>query len=68
MQTVTTNKPFLLPGSYRTHLPINDMMKQAKASNCRIDAIKKKKELERKKLLLICAIYTEKDLAPAVFC
>lgn len=68
MQTPATNKAFFLTGSYRTHLPIEEMMKQAKASNERIAAIKKKNEIERKKVLLRCAIITERDLIPVEIC
>jgi hypothetical protein len=68
MQTATQNKSFLLIGSYRTHLPIKDMMKEAKASNKRMQAIKRKNAIERKKILLRCAIITEKDLVPAGVC
>lgn len=55
-------KSFYLTGSYKTHLPIKEMNKQAKAYWKRIDAIKKQSDIEHKMTMLRCWIITEKEL------
>lgn len=57
------SKSFLLNGSYKKHLPIREMNKEARRYWKKIDAIKKQDELEKKKLLLKCWIITPHDLA-----
>jgi hypothetical protein len=56
---------FLLPGSYRTYLPIKEMNRQAKRYWGRIDKIKKFDERERKKVFLRCCIITDKKILEA---
>lgn len=55
-------KQFLLPGSYKTQLPIKEMNNQARRYWRTVDSVKKQEALDKKKLLLKCWIITERDL------